>query len=79
MYVLAAEGGNYGSATIYQMLKLPPTEKALHMKDGFVSKYCGFIRKCIQSSFCECILGISTGIQFHKGKGMHFRYDEEKY
>ncbi|WP_269322509.1 hypothetical protein NYE80_11670 [Paenibacillus sp. FSL H7-0357] len=27
--------GNYGSPTIYQMLKLPPTDKALHMKEGF--------------------------------------------
>ncbi|MFE4710176.1 ABC transporter substrate-binding protein [Paenibacillus sp. NPDC056722] len=35
LYVLAAEGGNYGSSTIYQMLKLPPTEKALNMKEGF--------------------------------------------
>lgn len=37
IYVLAAEGGNYGSATIYQMLKLPPTEQALNMKDGFAN------------------------------------------
>jgi len=35
LYVLAAEGGNYGSNTIYQMLKLPPTEQALNMKEGF--------------------------------------------
>ncbi|WP_234405448.1 AraC family transcriptional regulator [Paenibacillus sp. IHBB 10380] len=35
LYVLAAEGGNYGSSTIYQMLQLPPTEKALNMKEGF--------------------------------------------
>lgn len=35
LYVLAAKGGNYGSATIYQMLKLPPTEKALNMTEGF--------------------------------------------
>ncbi|WP_342417313.1 AraC family transcriptional regulator [Paenibacillus sp. FSL R10-2782] len=35
VYVLAAEGGNYGSPTIYQMLKLPPTKKALRMKEGF--------------------------------------------
>ncbi|WP_313894071.1 AraC family transcriptional regulator [Psychrobacillus sp.] len=35
MYVLAAEGGNYGSTTIYQMLQLPPTKKALEMKEGF--------------------------------------------
>ncbi len=35
IYVLAAEGGNYGSTTIYQMLKLPPTEQALNMKEGF--------------------------------------------
>ncbi|MGE7093247.1 ABC transporter substrate-binding protein [Lysinibacillus sp. NPDC048646] len=35
LYVLAAEGGNYGSTTIYQMLKLPPTEQALNMKEGF--------------------------------------------
>jgi iron complex transport system substrate-binding protein len=34
-FVLAAEGGNYGSNTIYQMLKLPPTEQALNMKEGF--------------------------------------------
>ncbi|WP_438496495.1 hypothetical protein [Paenibacillus sp. IHBB 3054] len=26
---------NYGSPTIYQMLILPPTDKALHMKEGF--------------------------------------------
>lgn len=37
IYVLAAEGGNYGSATIYQMLKLPPTEKAATMEDGFAN------------------------------------------
>ncbi|WP_379142931.1 AraC family transcriptional regulator [Paenibacillus sp. sgz500992] len=35
LYVLGAKGGNYGSPTIYQMLKLPPTDKALHMKEGF--------------------------------------------
>ncbi|MFD3274436.1 ABC transporter substrate-binding protein [Paenibacillus dendritiformis] len=35
LYVLAAKGGNYGSSTVYQMLKLPPTEKALQMKEGF--------------------------------------------
>lgn len=35
LYVLAASGGNYGSSTIYQMLKLPPTDKALNMKEGF--------------------------------------------
>ncbi|MGO4183595.1 helix-turn-helix domain-containing protein [Paenibacillus sp. TAF43_2] len=35
LYVLAAEGGNYGSSTIYQMLQLPPTEHALNMKNGF--------------------------------------------
>ncbi|WP_256019512.1 AraC family transcriptional regulator [Paenibacillus kribbensis] len=35
IYVLAAEGGNYGSSTIYQMLKLPPAKKALNMKEGF--------------------------------------------
>lgn len=35
MYVLGAEGGNYGSSTIYEMLKLPPTQQALEMKDGF--------------------------------------------
>ncbi|EPD93516.1 AraC family transcriptional regulator [Paenibacillus sp. HGH0039] len=35
LYVLAAEGGNYGSSTIYQMLRLPPTKQALQMKDGF--------------------------------------------
>jgi len=35
LFVLAAEGGNYGSNTIYQMLKLPPTEQALNMKEGF--------------------------------------------
>ncbi|PPQ49218.1 AraC family transcriptional regulator [Paenibacillus peoriae] len=35
IYVLAAKGGNYGSPTIYQMLKLPPTKKALNMKEGF--------------------------------------------
>ncbi|MCG7405931.1 AraC family transcriptional regulator [Paenibacillus sp. ACRRX] len=35
LYVLAAEGGNYGSSTIYEMLGLPPTKKALDMKEGF--------------------------------------------
>lgn len=35
LYVLAAKGGNYGSATIYQMLGLKPTEKALNMVEGF--------------------------------------------
>ncbi|WP_435530522.1 ABC transporter substrate-binding protein [Paenibacillus polymyxa] len=35
IYVLAAKGGNYGSPTIYQMLQLPPTKKALNMKEGF--------------------------------------------
>jgi len=35
LYVLAAENGNYGSSTIYQMLGLPPTEKALQMEEGF--------------------------------------------
>ncbi|MBW7477339.1 AraC family transcriptional regulator [Paenibacillus oenotherae] len=35
MYVFAAEGGNYGSSTIYQMLQLPPTKQALNMKEGF--------------------------------------------
>ncbi|WP_127544271.1 AraC family transcriptional regulator [Paenibacillus amylolyticus] len=35
LYVLGAEGGNYGSSTIYEMLKLPPTQQALEMKDGF--------------------------------------------
>lgn len=35
LYVLAAKGGNYGSGTIYQMLQLPPTEKALAMTEGF--------------------------------------------
>ncbi len=35
LYVLAADGGNYGSSTIYQMLQLPPTDKALNMKEGF--------------------------------------------
>lgn len=35
LYVLATEGGNYGSNTIYQMLQLPPTEQALNMKEGF--------------------------------------------
>jgi len=37
IYVLAAKGGNYGSVTIYQMLKLPPTKSALNMKEGFES------------------------------------------
>ncbi|RAW15543.1 AraC family transcriptional regulator [Paenibacillus taichungensis] len=37
LYVLAAEGGNYGSSTIYEMLKLPPTEQALNMEEGFVN------------------------------------------
>ncbi|MEK5465724.1 AraC family transcriptional regulator [Paenibacillus sp. FSL R7-0210] len=37
VYVLAATGGNYGSSTIYEMLQLPPTESALHMKEGFES------------------------------------------
>ncbi|AIQ51920.1 AraC family transcriptional regulator [Paenibacillus sp. FSL R7-0331] len=35
LYVLGAKGGNYGSSTIYEMLQLPPTEKALNMKDGY--------------------------------------------
>ncbi|MNZ99337.1 Iron(3+)-hydroxamate-binding protein FhuD precursor [compost metagenome] len=35
LYVLAADGGNYGSSTIYQMLQLPPTEQALNMEEGF--------------------------------------------
>lgn len=35
LYVLAAKGGNYGSATIYEMLQLTPTEQALKMKKGF--------------------------------------------
>ncbi|KQO18844.1 AraC family transcriptional regulator [Paenibacillus sp. Leaf72] len=37
LYVIAAEGGNYGSSTIYQMLELPPTQQAKDMKDGFAS------------------------------------------
>lgn len=37
LYVMAAEGGNYGSSTIYQMLELPPTQQAKDMKDGFAS------------------------------------------
>ncbi|PQP82356.1 AraC family transcriptional regulator [Paenibacillus sp. PCH8] len=37
LYVLGAEGGNYGSSTIYEMLKLPPTKQALDMKEGFES------------------------------------------
>jgi len=37
MYVMAADGGNYGSSTIYEMLKLPPTQQALEMKEGFES------------------------------------------
>lgn len=35
VYVLAAEGGNYGSSTIYEMLELPPTESAINMSEGF--------------------------------------------
>lgn len=35
LFVLAAEGGNYGSSTIYQMLELPPTDKAQNMTEGF--------------------------------------------
>ncbi|MGN7411971.1 ABC transporter substrate-binding protein [Paenibacillus sp. SAF-068] len=35
MYVMGADGGNYGSSTIYEMLKLPPTQQALEMKEGF--------------------------------------------
>ncbi|AIQ46320.1 AraC family transcriptional regulator [Paenibacillus sp. FSL R7-0273] len=35
LYVLGAKGGNYGSSTIYEMLQLPPTEKALNMEDGY--------------------------------------------
>ncbi|GGH15002.1 AraC family transcriptional regulator [Paenibacillus segetis] len=35
LFVAAAENGNYGSSTIYQMLKLPPTEQALKMEEGF--------------------------------------------
>ncbi|MEK4348746.1 AraC family transcriptional regulator [Paenibacillus sp. FSL P4-0184] len=37
VYVLAAKGGNYGSSTIYNMLKLPPTESAKNMAEGFES------------------------------------------
>jgi len=37
VFVLAAKGGNYGSTTIYEMLKLPPTKNALEMKEGFES------------------------------------------
>nr|WP_145402930.1 AraC family transcriptional regulator [Paenibacillus xylanexedens] len=37
IYVMAAEGGNYGSSTIYEMLKLPPTKQAKEMKEGFES------------------------------------------
>ncbi|WP_339170408.1 AraC family transcriptional regulator [Paenibacillus sp. FSL R5-0341] len=37
MYVMGADGGNYGSSTIYEMLKLPPTQQALEMKEGFES------------------------------------------
>lgn len=36
LIVFAAEGGNYGSPTIYQMLQLPPTEHALNMKEGYM-------------------------------------------
>jgi len=35
IYVLASEGGNYGSSTIYETLQLPPTEQAASMKEGF--------------------------------------------
>lgn len=35
MYVMAAEGGNYGSSTVYQMLELPPTQQAKDLEDGF--------------------------------------------
>ncbi|WP_246096590.1 AraC family transcriptional regulator [Paenibacillus sinopodophylli] len=35
LYVLAAEGGAYGSSTIYQMLELPPTQQAMNMEKGF--------------------------------------------
>lgn len=35
IFVLAAKGGNYGSGTIYEMLQLPPTEKAAQMTNGF--------------------------------------------
>jgi len=35
LYVLAVEGGAYGSSTIYQMLELPPTQQALNMEKGF--------------------------------------------
>ena len=34
-FVLASEGGNYGSPIIYDMLKLTPTEQAKNIKDGF--------------------------------------------
>ncbi|WP_339314922.1 ABC transporter substrate-binding protein [Paenibacillus sp. FSL R10-2734] len=37
VYVLAANGGNYGSSTIYDMLQLPPTENAKNMAEGFES------------------------------------------
>ncbi len=36
-FVLAAEGGNYGSSTIYGTLQLPPTDIAKNMKAGFES------------------------------------------
>jgi iron complex transport system substrate-binding protein len=37
LYVQAAEGGNYGSPTIYKMLGLSPTEQAKQIEDGFAS------------------------------------------
>jgi len=37
VYVFAAEGGNYGSSTIYEILQLPPTDIAKNMKEGFES------------------------------------------
>ncbi|MFF2889701.1 ABC transporter substrate-binding protein [Paenibacillus sp. NPDC057967] len=37
IYVLAADGGNYGSSTIYQMMDLPPTEQAKNMPQGFAN------------------------------------------
>lgn len=37
LYVQAAEGGNYGSPTIYKMLGLSPTEQAKKIEDGFAS------------------------------------------
>lgn len=46
---------------LYENVKARRKVTAPH---SLVSVYCGFIRKCVHVSDCECILGSSTGIQF---------------